>query len=200
MKKRDLEFLFEIGAIRHIERLWSRFGSSDFANLAEHHFRVAWIAMIIAKNEGSVDFEKLIKLSLLHDIAESRTGDADYLSRQYVERNEDLGISDMISETSLEREFYSLWGEYKEKRTLEAKIVKDADQLDVDLEIKEQEFAGNRIGEGWTEDRRKHVRDNLYTKTAKEIWDSIQNSNPHDWHYKGRNRGNAGDWKKAESS
>lgn len=195
MKKRDLEFIFEIGALRHIKRLWSRFATPEFANLAEHHFRVAWLALLIAKHEKTVDTEKLLKLALFHDIAESRTGDADYLSRQYVERDEDLGMKDIFEDTALREEFLGLWEEYKKKDSPEAKIVKDADGLDVDLEIKEQEYKGNKIGEGWVEDRKRNVRDKFYTKTAKKLWDKIQTSNPHDWHYKGRNRVNSGDWK-----
>ena len=72
--KRDIEFLYEMGNIRYIDRFWRRFLSPEFSNVAEHHFRVFWIAMIIAGREGGdVDTGKLAKLVLIHDIAESRT-------------------------------------------------------------------------------------------------------------------------------
>ncbi len=122
-------------------------------------------------------------------------GDVDYLSRQYVERNEKLGIGDMLSQTILEKEFLSLWKEYEKKKSIEAKIVKDADNLDVDMELREHEFRGHKIVDGWREHREKVVKGRFYTQTAKDLWDSIQASNPHDWHYKGRNRFNGGDWK-----
>ena len=94
--KPDINFLYEIGTIRYIDRMWKRFLNADFENLAEHHFRVAWIALVIAKHEKVDNTDKILKMALVHDIAESRTGDVDYLSRQYVERNEELGIKDIL--------------------------------------------------------------------------------------------------------
>ncbi|HSX58325.1 MAG TPA: HD domain-containing protein [Candidatus Saccharimonadales bacterium] len=192
---RDLEFLYEIGTLRFIPRSWSRFLNPDYQNLAEHHFRVVWIALIIAAREGVENTEKIVKLALMHDVAESRTGDADYLSRQYVERNEDLGMKDIFKDTALEQEFLELWKEYSAKKSLEAKIVKDADNLDVDFEIKEQEAKGDKSGVGWKKQRNEVMKKRFFTPTAKEMWYAIQKSDPHDWHYKGRNRFNGGDWK-----
>lgn len=193
--RRDLEFLYEIGSLRYIKRSWSRFLTPDYSNLAEHHLRVVWIAMIIAKYEELKNIEKIVSLAILHDVPESRTGDVDYLQRQYVKRDEDLGIKDIFADTIFEIEFNSLWKEYEKRDSIESKIVKDADNLDVELEIKEQEVRGNKIGNGWKKHRLTIYR-KLYTKTAKMIWKEIQTSNPHDWHYKGRNRFNAGDLKK----
>lgn len=193
--RRDVEFLFEMGSLRFMERMWRRFLHDDFANLAEHHFRVFWIAMIIAAHEKGVDTGKIAKLALLHDIAESRTGDVDYLARQYVKRNEELGIQDMLSETSIEKEFYDLFQEYEERQTLESKIVKDADNLDVDFELAEQAAVGSKLKDLKHEMRQTVAQTKLYTKTAKKIYDELQNANPHDWHYNARNRINSGDWK-----
>jgi putative hydrolase of HD superfamily len=129
---RDIEFLYEIGTLRLTQRQWKRFLNPDFANLADHHLRVIWIALTIAKYEKA-DANKVMKMALVHDIAESRTGDVDYLSRQYVERNSELGLEDMVKDISLEKELLDLQKEYEERKTLEAKIVKDADNLDIDL-------------------------------------------------------------------
>jgi len=46
--KRDVEFLFEVGTLRLIDRTWRQFGGANFANVAEHTFRVMWIAALIA--------------------------------------------------------------------------------------------------------------------------------------------------------
>lgn len=192
---RDIEFLFEIGTLRFIPRQWTRYLNTDFANLAEHHFRIIWLALIIAKYEKA-DSDKVVKMALVHDIAESRTGDADYLARQYVERNEELGIKDMLKSTAVEKDFLRLWQEYERRESLESKIVKDADTLDIDLELQEQKARGSNLVKAWSKQRDYVSQNKLYTKTAKKIWRQIQTSNPHDWHLKGRNRLNAGDWKK----
>lgn len=194
--ERDIDFIFEMGAIRFIDRTWRRFLREDFANLAEHHFRVFWIAMIIAAREKNVDTGKMAKMALIHDIAESRTGDVDYLSRQYVERYEEMGISDMLAGTAVEKEFRELWQEYEERTSLEAKIVKDADNLDVDFELSEQAAKGSTLKEN-KQPMRQHVAETkLYTETAKQIFKQLQGANPHGWHLKSRNRINSGDWKK----
>lgn len=196
MAKRDVEFLFEMGNIRLIDRMWRRFHSQNFANLAEHHFRMFWIAMIIAANEKNVDTGKLGKMVMVHDIAESRTGDVDYLARQYVERNEELGIQDMLSDTAIEKEFYALWQEYEKHESIEAKIAKDADNLDVDMELAEQAYAGGVLHKEFANNRTYVSENKLYTETAKKLYKEIVVTDPHDWHTKGRNRRNAGDWQK----
>jgi putative hydrolase of HD superfamily len=194
---KDINFLYEMGNIRYIERLWRRFGHDDFANLAEHHFRVFWIAMIIAAHEDNADTGKIAKLVLLHDIAESRTGDVDYISRQYVERNEEMAIHDILHNTSIEKEFLELWQEYEDRQTIEAKIAKDADNLDVDFELAEQAAKGSRL-QNVKKPSRDHVAsEKLFTKTAKELYKQLKSSDPHDWWWLSpRNRNNAGDWKK----
>ncbi|HYG83476.1 MAG TPA: HD domain-containing protein [Verrucomicrobiae bacterium] len=192
----DINFLFEMGSIRFIDRMWRRFLRYDFANLAEHHFRMFWIAMMIASHEEGVDTGKIAKMVLVHDIAESRAGDVDYLARQYVERNEQLAIKDMLAGTALEKEFYALWEEYEARESLEAKIVKDADNLDVDFELAEQSVRGGVLHDEWKDNRAFVAKEKLYTATAKQLFEQLTTANPHDWHLTGRNRRNSGDWQK----
>lgn len=193
--QRDIEFLYEMGNLRFIQRTWKRFLNPDFQNLAEHHLRVIWIALIIAKREGVENTEKIMKMALVHDIPESRTGDVDYLSRQYVERNEALGLEDMLKDVAIEKEFIELWHEYEKKECIEAQIVKDADNLDIDFELQEQKARGFTIGEVLSDNREVVSEHKLYTETARKIWHYLQTSDPHDWHHNGRTRLNAGDWK-----
>ncbi len=192
-QNRDLEFLFELGTLRYVERTWRQFLKPDFANTAEHSFRVLWLAMYLAKAEGA-DSNKVIKMALAHDITETRTGDVQYMSRLYTSRNEEKAISDMTSGLSLESEIKELWEEYEKRETLEAKVVKDADTLDVDMELVEQAANGHTI-HNILAPQRAQVRNLLFTETAKGLWQKIYESNPHDWHVKGPNRLTQGDWK-----
>lgn len=194
----DVNFLFEMGNIRLINRTWRRFQSPNFANLAEHHFRVFWIAMTIAAHEKGADASKVAKMAILHDIAESRTGDVDLISRQYVDRHEEMAIRDMLEGTQLEDEYFSLWEEYEKRESIEAKIVKDADNLDVDFELAEQRMQGNAsVGDRKQEMRDFVAKEKLFTKTAKEIYGQLGQADPHAWwHQSKRNRFNGGDWQK----
>ena len=203
MQKRDIDFLFEMGSLRFINRAWRQFLGADFANLAEHTLRVIWISLAIAKNEKGVDLNKILKMALVHDIGESRTGDVDYVSRQYTERKESQAVSDILKDTSVEEDFPAIWAEYEERKTLEAKIVKDADNLDVELELVEQGTRGNPMPKKWYKMRNAVARQKLFvTKTGKKLYSNILKSDPDHWHLSAPNRFNAGDYalKKPKSS
>jgi putative hydrolases of HD superfamily len=176
---RDIEFLYEIGSLRFVDRTWKQFFHEQMANNAEHIFRVIWIALVIARHEKVVNEEKIMKMALLHDIGESRTPDTNYLTKIYSSRNEELAVTHMFADTVFQTELLELFKEYEERSSIEAKIVKDADNLDVDLEIQEQVAKGNTMRKVW---KRKAIRDGFYTKTAKKLWDEIKTSDPHLWH------------------
>jgi len=189
--------MYEIGAVRLIPRQWHRFHMGNVGDLADHHFRVLWLALLIAAREkADINHEKMMKMALVHDIAESRTGDVDYLARQYVIRNEEQGLADMLDGTVLQEEFIQIAKEYEERTCLEAKIVKDADNLDVDMELQEQSSQGHQLPDQWLEKRQIVGKTKLYTDTARKMQAQIMKSNPHDWHIKSpHNRVNGGDWK-----
>lgn len=195
---KDLDLLYELGTLRFIPRAWKQMLGGNFANLAEHHFRVAWTAMILAKMEGQGDTGKIVKMALVHDLAESRTGDAHYMSRLYVERNEAAAIHDTLQGTSLEKEMLELWEEYEKLESIEAKLVKDADWLDVDLELREQAMNGNQLEEHFKIHRAEAMLPRLKTESGKKMFEQILKSNPHNWHLNGKNRITSGDWKKEE--
>ncbi|EKE19257.1 MAG: Metal dependent phosphohydrolase [uncultured bacterium] len=193
---RDVEFFYEMGQLRLLNRMWRRFFLLSSANVAEHTLRVLWIALALAKKEGVKDEEKIMKMALVHDITESRTGDTDYISRQYVEQKEEMAIEDILRETILEEDFLSVWKEYGKRESIESKIVKDADNLDVNLELKENGI--QTVADKFNGPREMLVKPKLYTKSAKKYWELIGKSDMHDWHVNGRNRFNEGDWKKKQ--
>lgn len=187
--------MYEIGSLRNIPRQWSRFLNTNFDNVAEHHFRVLWTALVIAKHEKAGDTGKIMKMALVHDITESRNGDVDYISRQYVERKEEMAIKDMLGDTVLEKEFLEAWREYEERNSIESKIVKDADNLEIDFELLEQAYKGSKLPKAFDETRQFVGKTKLYTKTAKKMWKAVRQSDPTDWFILGRNRLNSGDWR-----
>lgn len=193
---RDVEFLYEIGTLRYASRTWNQFLNPLCQNLTEHSLRVIWIALVLAKHEGVTDTTKVIKMALVHDISESRSVDVNYVSRQYADRHEDEAIKDTLDGTVLDQEFLPIWEEYEKKESLEAQIVKDADNLDVDFELKELEAMGNQLRSALQSTREHVAETKFYTKTARQIWKEVQESNPHAWHMLGKNRFTSGDWKK----
>ncbi|MFH1855027.1 MAG: HD domain-containing protein [bacterium] len=201
--KRDVELLFEAGTLRFVDRMWKQLFGPELQNDAEHAFRVIWSALILAKMEQlsgrnrkqNIDTGKLIKMALVHDLVESRTGDTHYLSRRYTKRDDMLAIKDIFKSTSLDKEFVEIFKEYEERKTLEAKIVKDADNLDIDIETREVEYRGGKIPRMWRKFRTT-ARADFYTKSAKKLAQAVVKADPNDWHQLGRNRFTTGDWKK----
>jgi len=106
-----------------------------------------------------------------------------------------LALEHMLEQTPFKQEFLSLFDEYEERSTIEAKIVKDADYLDVDLDLREQGANGAEIERIW-ETSRNFVGRKLFTKTARDLHKKIKSASPHDWHVQSPyNRSNGGDWK-----
>src|SRR3989338_3341144 len=166
---RDIELLYEVSAFRNVERVWKQFLGTEVANNAEHTFRVIWIALTLGKYEGKVNLEKIIKMA----------------------------IEDIFDGTILHDEFIKIFDEYEKRKTKESKIVKDADNLDVQIELSEIANKGNKLSATWKKHRDKYVYPKLFTKSARKFWQAFYKSNPHDWHLKSpRNRFNAGDWKR----
>lgn len=182
--KKDIELLFEIGMVRNIERAWKQVLMTDVANDAEHVFRVIFIALILARAEGVKNEEKIIKMALVHDIAETRTNDHHYVQSVYIKRDEEGATQDMFEGSILENLNSEYLKEYRERKTIEAKIVKDADNLDVDIELKEVEERGHNLPKKWKTSRKLILDEKLYTKSAKKLWKMLQTSDPADWHMK----------------
>lgn len=193
--KRDVDFLYEIGVLRFTHRHWERFLMPNPQNVTEHHFRVVWIALVIAAREGVKNTDKIMKMALVHDITESRTNDVDYISRQYVKRDEEKAINDILDDTSVREEFLQVWKEYEARESIEAKIVKDADNLDVDMELREVAARGSNLEETWKH-RESLAATNFFTETARQMYKEIKAASPHDWHVNSpHNRTRGGDWK-----
>ena len=66
MNKRDIEFLYEIGTLRNMDRAWKAIMATDVASDPEHTFRVVFLALLIARSEGVKNEEKIIKMALVH--------------------------------------------------------------------------------------------------------------------------------------
>jgi putative hydrolases of HD superfamily len=183
---RDIDFLFEVGTLRFANRTWNQFLNPLAQNLTEHTLRVIWVALVLAKHEGVTDTAKVIKMAIIHDVGESRSVDVNYVSRQYADRHENKAIVDTLAGTALNDEFLPIWEEYERKDCMEAKVVKDADYLDVELELKELEAMGNQLGKALSATRSIIVEEKFYTETARKFWHAIQKSDPHKWHMDAR--------------
>lgn len=69
------DLLLKIGKLKSLKRTgWVREGMPDPESVAEHTFRVCFLTFLMA-DELKVDKDKLLKMSLVHDIEEIETHD-----------------------------------------------------------------------------------------------------------------------------
>ncbi len=182
MYERDIEFLFEIGTLRNMERGWKQHLAMECASDPEHSFRVAFLALVLARKESVTNEEKIIKMALVHDLAETRVSDHSYMQKVYVTSDEARAAKDLFAGTILDDLRSEILQEFEDRKTIEAKIVKDADNLDVDLELKELAERGSGLPAKWVGTRRKVRDEKLYTESAKKFWDELQSADPSSWH------------------
>jgi len=192
---RDIELLFEISSLRHMPRAWVQQLGGRPATVLDHSVRVMLISLVLARMEkinpirksatsnGEINEELIIKMALFHDLAESRTSDHAYMQKVYVEIKEELAVSDMYAKTQFS-DIPALLKKYEDRDCIEAKIVRDADNIDVDLEIKEYENMGHKLPAKWKSTSRKIVQKSLYTKSAKVLLEKLLKSDPDSWHLK----------------
>ena len=178
---RDIvNFLFEVGILKRIPRSGYQFLGTGSESVADHSFRVAIIAYLLAKNEPKADTQKVVLMSLFHDFHEARTGDHNYVNKRYVTVNEDKAVSDLAQKLTSGQEIVSLIDEFNSRETLEARLVQDADQLDFILELKRQQDLGNKSAAEWL----KYSVKRLITDFSKKLANEIVHTDSSDWWFK----------------
>src|SRR5512133_589962 len=126
-------FLFEVGMLKRTPRTGFQFLGSGAESVAEHSFRTAIIGYTLAKLDGQADPARVMQLCLFHDLPEARTGDLNYVNKKYVQADEAKAVADLAATLPFGNEIEDLVTEYEEGKTVEAKLARDADQLEMIL-------------------------------------------------------------------
>lgn len=142
-------FLFELGMLKKTPRSGFQFLGSGGESVAEHSYRVAMIGYTMAKLSHHPDPYRVVCLCLFHDIAEARTGDMNYVNKQYVEVDEQGAIDDLGKSLPFGSELIDATAEYRAAETSASHLAHDADQLDLILELKQQQDLGNPYAIRW---------------------------------------------------
>lgn len=113
-------------------------------SVADHMYRMGLMALIASDLPG-VDRDKCIKMAIVHDIAEAIVGDitpSDGVPKEEKSRREREAIdhmSKLLGGGQRAEEIGQLWMEYEENVSLEAKVVKDLDKVEMILQALEYE-------------------------------------------------------------
>ncbi|MES1909815.1 MAG: hypothetical protein MHM6MM_002514 [Cercozoa sp. M6MM] len=151
--KRILSFATAVGKLkRQVRTGWALRGVNRPESVAEHSFRMAAITLALG-DSVQVDRDRVMRIALVHDLAEAVVGDippesisgVSKAEKQQIELNamrdlclETFGCADMACEV------FSLWREYEESLTPEAQLVKDFDKIEMILQASEYEVEENQ--------------------------------------------------------
>lgn len=174
---RIVEFLFEVGMLKRTPRSGWQFLDGGSESVAEHVYRTTMVAYVLARLEGTVDTERVLRLALIHDLPEARTGDLNYVNQKYVTADETRAADDMTRGLPFGDELRELMAEYRGESSPEAILAHDADQLEMLLELKEKHDSGCQAAADWTP----FVLRRLRTDAAKDLADRILAGDSASW-------------------
>ncbi len=125
---------------------WLLAGVAPVESVADHSYGVAFLSLLLADavndawaDEGLVEplsVERILRLALLHDLAESLLTDlpkrsSDLIGSAVKHAAEDEAMDGLLMALPGGDAYLALWQEYDAASTPEARLVKDADKLEM---------------------------------------------------------------------
>lgn len=176
--ERVADFLYEAGMLRHTPRSGYAFLGSGCESVAEHSYRTSVIGYVLARLCGA-DPARVTFLCLFHDLHEARTGDFNYVNHRYNSSDARRAILDATEGTGLQEDIAAFWDEAEAGGSLEAELARDADQLDLILNLRAELARGNEFAREWLD----AAIPRLKTPAAKELAQAILRADPNSWWY-----------------
>jgi len=177
MLNRIVQFLFEAGMLKKTPRTGYQFLGSGAESVADHTFRTVLIGYTLSNAIPQIDSGRVLLMCLFHDLPEARTGDHNYVNKKYVVVDEDKALKDQVEGLPFSSEILAVASEFNAGRTLEAQVARDADQLDLILELKAQHDLGNPHAQDWLT----FALQRLNTREAKQLAETVLTTDWTDW-------------------
>jgi putative hydrolase of HD superfamily len=175
--KKIANLLFEAKILKEIPRSGYHFLGVGKESVAEHSFCTTFIAYVMSQLLPEVDGLKLINMCLIHDLPEARVGDLNTVHKKYVTADENKALEDATAGLAFGHHLAELINEFREGRTPEAKLARDADQLALILELKELMDIGYEPPKTWIE----NVINRLQTETGQKMGAAVMRTNRDEW-------------------
>lgn len=158
-----IETLIEVQRLKSLERTgWMLRGLPPGSeSVAAHSFGVAAAAMMLADEArargAEIDVELVLRFALLHDWAEVRVGDLPrtaslYFGAEARQRAETAAFADLVQNLSdaVAEKYRALHHLYEQRASVESRLVKAADIIDLLVQTLAFERAGARgLNEFW---------------------------------------------------
>ncbi len=171
------DFLFEADLLRRLPRSGFTFLGAGKESVAEHSFLVAIIGMTLARICPDIDGAKLITMCLIHDLPEARTGDMNYVNKNYTQTDETKAIKDCFGPLPFGDDLTALMEEFNAAETEEAKLAHDADQLALLVVLKYLQDTGCKPTEEWIP----AIPQRLVTDVGRQLAQSVLETHKDHW-------------------
>jgi putative hydrolase of HD superfamily len=149
---RLLAAILEANELKTIPRMgWRVRGVQNGESVAEHSYAVALICMILADRLSvQLDREKLLMIALLHDLPEHMLGDihapaTGLLGEDVKEAAEERILRQLFSGIDGGDRYVELWKEFAGRSSVEGRLVRAVDKLEMFTQAYQYESAGNRM-------------------------------------------------------
>lgn len=188
MRTRELrqitDFIYESGILAKTPRSGLWFLGTGEQSVAEHSLRTAFIGYALASMAPRTDANKVILMCLLHDLGEGRTSDLNYVHQKYGRLAETKAIDDIARSVPFGKSIKRLYEEVEGHTTREAKLAKDADQLEWLATLREEEVKGNTKARGWAVIAGKRLK----TPIARKVGRELLRTHPDHWWFDRKDR------------
>ena len=171
-----LDFLKDSANLKSISRQgWiDKLSIKNPESVADHSYSMAIMAMIISDLEN-YDSEKILKMTLLHDLAESKIGDITPEqmtpeNKMKIENDAFNEIIDQLPET-VKSQYLEIWKEYQNNNSKESLFVHQIDKLEMALQAKIYQKDGKTIED--IEPFLESAKTSITDKKLKEIFTKI---------------------------
>lgn len=172
--------VFEAGVLKHTPRTgWQFCGVKQPESVAEHSFRTAFIAMLLAGLEGA-DPARAAYLAVIHDTQETRIGDIPHIGRRYINAASNEAITaDQVKGLPdvLVKQLTELVADYENSDSLEVLVAHDADKLECLFQALEYRDAGHKNVEDWITNSRAKLK----TNSAQQLADTAVTMSSQSW-------------------
>ena len=146
------EFFFQIAELKKLPRSgWKiKVGLENSESVAEHSYMMSVMSMVLSDMK-SLDSEKVLKMAILHDWAESKIGDfmPDQIGYDKKSELENYAMSEILESLpeKIQNDYQNLWNEFLLRDTQESKLVHELDKLEMALQAKiyEKEVDPERV-------------------------------------------------------
>ena len=115
-------------------------------SVSDHSYSMAIMGMVISDLEN-YNSEKILKMILLHDLAESKIGDytPNQISKENKIKIENKAYDEIINALpdAIKLQYAQIWEEYQKQESPESKIVHQIDKLEMALQAKMYQKEGS---------------------------------------------------------